>query len=64
MIKNIKLTLPITMGQERVHSKFQVIVMSNEESKVCISSDSAHSYDMDVIAERINRNAAIIKNIQ
>lgn len=39
-------------GAEKMHSKPQVVVTPHQEGRVNISSDSNHSYEMDVLAER------------
>jgi len=41
-------------GREKLHSRPQVVVLPHHESKISLSSDSAHSYEMDIIAERVN----------
>lgn len=39
-------------GAEKMHSKPQVIVTPHREGRINISSDSNHSYEMYVVAER------------
>lgn len=41
-------------GQEKLHSKPQVVVAPNQENKINLSSDSSHSYELRVTADRIN----------
>lgn len=39
-------------GAEKMHSKPQVVVIPHQEGRINISSDSNHSYEMYVLAER------------
>ncbi len=39
-------------GAEKMHSNPQVVVMPHQQGRINISSDSKHSYDMYILAER------------
>jgi len=39
-------------GEEKMHSKPQIIIAPGQEGRVSLSSDSGHTYEMRVVAER------------
>jgi beta-lactamase regulating signal transducer with metallopeptidase domain len=51
---NIRINYDIqyTNGEEKMHSKPEVVVIPNQEGIIRIASDSGHLYEMKVIAER------------